>query len=172
MVVLDRFAALPWAVERPDLEEFLGQLRPAWMAQGTCREVPTAVFFPGQGDDLETPKAVCEQCPVLVECLAYTLARPELRGIWGAMSDRQRARMRRAMSTQMSTQLRASALSQTRQTPRRASPPPRLTWANSISLARLYGPSPTVNRVVESSSLSPGAAKDHVGALSDCSRTY
>lgn len=95
MVILDRSATLPWATEHPDLEEFFGQHRPAWMAQGLCRGQLTDLWFPGLGGDLETPKAVCERCPVLVECLSYALANPVC-GIWGGTGERQRARMRRA----------------------------------------------------------------------------
>ena len=96
MAVLDRSAALPWATERTDVEEFFGQRRPAWMAQGRCHGQATDLWFPSQGGDLETPKAVCEQCRVRADCRAYALARPELRGIWGATSDRERMRMRKA----------------------------------------------------------------------------
>ncbi len=77
MVVSGRSATLPWAAERPDLEEFFGQHRPAWMARGLCRGQLTDLFFPTQGGDLETPKGICARCPVQAECLAYTLANPE-----------------------------------------------------------------------------------------------
>jgi WhiB family redox-sensing transcriptional regulator len=96
MAVLERSAALPWATERPDLEEFFSQWRPAWMAQGRCHGQATATWFPAMGGDLETPKAICELCPVLAECRAYALERPGLMGIWGGTSDRERIRMRKA----------------------------------------------------------------------------
>ena len=96
MALLERSASLPWALEHPDLEEFFSQWRPAWMARGLCRGQVTDLWFPSQGGDLETPKAICELCPVLAECRAYALARPALMGIWGGTSDRERARMRKA----------------------------------------------------------------------------
>jgi WhiB family redox-sensing transcriptional regulator len=96
MVILEHSASLPWAAERPDVDEFYGEHRPEWMARALCRGQATNIWFPGQGGDLETPKAACEQCPVLVECLAYALERPELCGVWGGTGERQRVRMRRA----------------------------------------------------------------------------
>jgi WhiB family redox-sensing transcriptional regulator len=96
MALLERSASLPWALEHPDLEEFFSQWRPAWMARGLCRGQVTDLWFPSQGGDLETPKAICELCPVLAECRAYALARPALMGIWGGTSDRERMRMRKA----------------------------------------------------------------------------
>jgi WhiB family redox-sensing transcriptional regulator len=46
---------------------------------------------PGQGG-----KAVCEECPVVAECLEYVLSRPtpEL-GIWGGTNERDRRILRR-----------------------------------------------------------------------------
>jgi WhiB family redox-sensing transcriptional regulator len=93
MTVLES-ATLPWAAERPDVDELFR--RPAWMAGAACRGHPVGLFFPGKGDEQGPVKAVCESCPVLVECLAYALERPELRGVWGATGERERMRMRRA----------------------------------------------------------------------------
>jgi WhiB family redox-sensing transcriptional regulator len=98
MALLERSASLPWATERPDLEEFYGQHRPAWMAQGRCRGQSTELFFPGQGGDIETPKSLCALCPVQADCLAYALERPELSGVWGGTGERERGRIRKARS--------------------------------------------------------------------------
>jgi len=76
------------------LEDFVGP-RPAWQASAACRGQPTRLFFPGTGEVQGPVKAVCESCPVLAECLAYALERPELRGVWGGTGERERARMRR-----------------------------------------------------------------------------
>jgi WhiB family redox-sensing transcriptional regulator len=93
MVVLDRSATLPWATEHPDVDELFH--RPPWMAGAACHGHPVDLFFPGKGEDQEPVKAVCQSCPVLVECLAYALANPELRGVWGGTGERERVRMRR-----------------------------------------------------------------------------
>lgn len=54
------------------------------------------LVVPVQGGDIETPKSLCGVCAVRTECLAYALEDPGLRGIWGATSDRERMRLRRA----------------------------------------------------------------------------
>ena len=38
-------------------------------------------------------KAICEPCPVRSECLAFALADPHTKGIWGT-SERERMRLR------------------------------------------------------------------------------
>ena len=66
------------------------------MARTRCRGQATDLWFPSQGGDIETPKSLCGVCAVRTECLAYALEDPGLRGIWGATSDRERMRLRRA----------------------------------------------------------------------------
>jgi adenine-specific DNA glycosylase len=65
------------------------------MARGLCRCQSTDIWFPGQGGDIETPKAICGQCPVQAECRAYALGQPELCGIWGGTAERERGRIRK-----------------------------------------------------------------------------
>jgi WhiB family redox-sensing transcriptional regulator len=72
----------------------------SWRMHAACRTVDSALFF---GGDWERPrarrrrerqaKAVCATCPVLVPCRAYALARREAYGIWGGLSERDRARI-------------------------------------------------------------------------------
>ncbi len=75
-----------------------------WMAQGLCREEgsPTPawvnLWFPdrpgwGSGD---LARSICRQCPVRAECGEYAIARPELRGTWGATTWTDRENIRRA----------------------------------------------------------------------------
>ena len=44
---------------------------------------------------------ICKGCPVLADCAEYALRAPETYGIWGAMTARERAalRRRRALGT-------------------------------------------------------------------------
>ncbi len=76
-------------------------LRPAWMRLGACREPhPEANWFPNRGGDAgpksEAARAVCTGCPAREPCLAYALANPELVGIWGGTTNRERRLARRA----------------------------------------------------------------------------
>jgi hypothetical protein len=46
------------------------------------------VFFLERGDSMDAARAVCNHCPVSTECLAFALAQPELKGVWGGESSR------------------------------------------------------------------------------------
>ncbi len=66
------------------------------MDLAVCRDLPTELFFPAESDDAgaERAKAICRQCPVRRECVAYALADPNLEGVWGASTDRERRNRR------------------------------------------------------------------------------
>lgn len=84
--------------------------RPAWGWQdrAACRGQQVVLFFGPDGErqperDLRErkAKAVCEACPVRIECLNYAVGRPEKYGTWGGLneverSSERRRRMRRA----------------------------------------------------------------------------
>jgi WhiB family transcriptional regulator, redox-sensing transcriptional regulator len=93
---LEHLMARPMGPESPDLETLLG--RPPWMVRGACRGMGTEVFITGRGDSTAAAKATCSTCLVQSECLAFAVANPELVGIWGGTSARERARMRRAVA--------------------------------------------------------------------------
>lgn len=69
------------------------------MTQAACRNLPTELFFPTDKDDVtaERAKAVCARCPVRRDCVAYAVADPEVYGIWGATTERQRRNRRRQL---------------------------------------------------------------------------
>lgn len=71
-----------------------------WMAQGKCRELPPAMFFPSDGLGVQVAQRVCRDCPVSEHCLEYALANRIDHGIWGGRSERERRRIlrRRRMS--------------------------------------------------------------------------
>ena len=73
--------------------------RPDWQLDAACRDLPVDWFFPEQGPnawhDLRQAVAVCQECPVIADCLNYALqfeARA-LPGIWGGTSENQRRAM-------------------------------------------------------------------------------
>jgi WhiB family redox-sensing transcriptional regulator len=78
----------------PDLSELLG--RPEWMKRAQCRGEDPALFFPSLGGNAAKARGICSICPVRPECLAYALADPELAGVWGGTSDRERRKLRAA----------------------------------------------------------------------------
>lgn len=66
-----------------------------WKADGACRDLDTALFFPERGDSMVEAKRVCAGCPVREECLEYSLDGREVFGLWGGKSERERRRLRR-----------------------------------------------------------------------------
>lgn len=72
----------------------------SWRMHAACRTVDSALFFGGDGERPRArrrrerrAKAVCATCPVLLPCRAYALVRREAYGIWGGLSERDRARI-------------------------------------------------------------------------------
>ena len=66
-----------------------------------CQSAPDA-FFPEDADNTmveaeqrRIAKALCSECPIKAECLAYALAVNEQFGIWGGMTLYQRRELAR-----------------------------------------------------------------------------
>ncbi|QNJ96044.1 WhiB family transcriptional regulator [Mycolicibacterium fluoranthenivorans] len=57
------------------------------------------MFFPedqgrhGLYERQRRAKQICRDCPVLKQCREYALATPEVHGIWGATTPRERAHL-------------------------------------------------------------------------------
>lgn len=68
-----------------------------WRSQAACRGVATELFFPGpdQPRRAAEARAVCEGCPVAVQCLEFAVRTDQRWGIWGETSERERRRLRR-----------------------------------------------------------------------------
>jgi WhiB family redox-sensing transcriptional regulator len=69
----------------------------SWQTQGRCRDYPAEMFFPeSEGRDglrsrEKQAKDICRECPVVFTCREHALRTPEVHGVWGAMSARERA---------------------------------------------------------------------------------
>ncbi|MHB1762639.1 MAG: WhiB family transcriptional regulator [Acidimicrobiales bacterium] len=71
----------------------------SWADQGRCKGLDPDMFFPTRGADgatIAAAKAVCAECPVRSECLAWAL-RHEKFGIWGGTSEKERRALRRQL---------------------------------------------------------------------------
>ena len=70
--------------------------RQGWRDRAACQDEDPALFFPEDGDVIAIRKAraICAGCPVRVQCLESAMATPELWGVWGGKSERQRRGMR------------------------------------------------------------------------------
>ncbi len=65
-----------------------------WIKQAACRGVDADLFFPARGESTRAARQVCQDCPVRLQCLEYSLANKEVHGIWGGLSERERRRIR------------------------------------------------------------------------------
>jgi WhiB family redox-sensing transcriptional regulator len=72
-----------------------------WQFTGACRDADAALFFSSDSERgarravrEAAAKAICRRCPVRPECSAHALAAGEPFGVWGGMSEADRARHR------------------------------------------------------------------------------
>ena len=68
-----------------------------WMESALCLQVDPDLFFPqpGENDRVWAAKRVCRNCPVQSECLSWAVANPELHGVLGGTTERDRQAIRR-----------------------------------------------------------------------------
>lgn len=66
-----------------------------WRDDALCAQVGTELFFPPVGSTPYAAKSVCRLCPVSPQCLAHALADPELMGVWGGTTERERRALRK-----------------------------------------------------------------------------
>lgn len=78
-----RLPTAAWLVQRED-----------WQQQGACYRTGALRFFPPQGGDSRTPKAICRDCPVQFQCLEYAMRTNQRYGVWGGKSEKERRRIR------------------------------------------------------------------------------
>lgn len=65
-----------------------------WQARAACSNVePDSLFV--QGAAQREARAVCQGCPVRLECLADALDSGTEFGVWGGLTERERRAMRR-----------------------------------------------------------------------------
>lgn len=74
-----------------------------WQMHGACRGMDSAFFFhpenergPARADREERAKEVCRACPVIDECRRHALTVQEPYGVWGGLSESERADLVRA----------------------------------------------------------------------------
>ena len=78
----------------PDLYAAFTHQPTPWMEHAACKPHPTEWWFPKRGDPVDQAKIICHTCPVRIDCLNYALIIPNLVGIWGGMSGRERRDIR------------------------------------------------------------------------------
>lgn len=67
-----------------------------WRSESNCKSLSVEqydkLFFPPNGR-ASAAKLLCSTCPVKDLCLEWALDRPEVRGIWGGTSFKERMKM-------------------------------------------------------------------------------
>jgi WhiB family redox-sensing transcriptional regulator len=69
-----------------------------WHSEAACRSDEAGLFFAPSKEPTaarlareEAAKRVCARCPVLLECREHALLMPEPYGVWGGLSEDERA---------------------------------------------------------------------------------
>lgn len=71
-----------------------------WRDHAACRQEDPDLFFPigttGPAQvQTQQAKAVCQQCPVREQCLAWALETDQTIGVWGGTTELERRALRR-----------------------------------------------------------------------------
>ena len=72
-----------------------------WRTRGACLGENPELFFPvgttGPAlDQIDAAKAVCRACEAQPQCLEFALATNQEAGVWGATSEEERRKLRKA----------------------------------------------------------------------------
>jgi WhiB family transcriptional regulator, redox-sensing transcriptional regulator len=76
---------------------FTVERRPDWYYDAVCSSVDPDLWFPEQEDGRNTTtaaKSICRTCPAVQLCAEYAITRPDLDGVWGGLTDRERKDIR------------------------------------------------------------------------------
>jgi len=67
-----------------------------------CAKLDTDLFFPETDDraGIKLAKEICNTCNQIDKCLKYAVWRPDLEGIWGGTTQRQRETLRSRLRRQ------------------------------------------------------------------------
>jgi len=65
-----------------------------WRNEALCIGMTPNLFFPERGDDSDTARALCADCPSRHPCAEWGIAHEHF-GIWGGLSERERRKIRR-----------------------------------------------------------------------------
>jgi WhiB family transcriptional regulator, redox-sensing transcriptional regulator len=78
--------------ELPPVEELLRP--PSWHMRAACRGTGVDHFITEVGGAGRRARSLCARCEVRQECLDFALDHPDVAGIWGGTSAKERAVMR------------------------------------------------------------------------------
>lgn len=93
----------PQQIAIQNFTNLLEEYQPSWAKSAACKSTSSKEFFPKRGDSTKEAKEICLSCIVAQQCISYALANNERFGIWGGTSERDRRRLRRAISSSKKT---------------------------------------------------------------------
>jgi WhiB family transcriptional regulator, redox-sensing transcriptional regulator len=65
----------------------------SWKLEGACRLHPRVSFVARDAESVKQARAICAQCGVKLQCLAWALAHNDL-GVWGGTTASERRGLR------------------------------------------------------------------------------
>lgn len=65
----------------------------SWKLEGACRLHPRVNFVARDAESVTQARAICAQCGVRAQCLAWALSHNEL-GVWGGTTPSERRRLK------------------------------------------------------------------------------
>ena len=68
---------------------------PRFDGDALCSEVDPERMFPEVGERAEAAKSICRRCAVTDQCLQWALDNDERWGVWGGMTEEERAKLRK-----------------------------------------------------------------------------
>jgi WhiB family redox-sensing transcriptional regulator len=68
---------------------------PDW-TESLCAQVGGDLWFPEKGESTKEAKAICRRCPLIAECLEWSLYIEDDHGVWGGTSREDRKKLRPA----------------------------------------------------------------------------
>ncbi len=66
-----------------------------WRTQAACQDSTEVDFFSEELGEQTRARAMCAGCPVIDECLRYSIDTNQTEGVWGGLLPRERNRLRR-----------------------------------------------------------------------------
>lgn len=72
--------------------------RLGWQKFGACRSADDSTYYPDRGSraQVSNAKRTCASCPVTGPCLEWAMTNNEQHGVWGGLTRRERAELRRS----------------------------------------------------------------------------
>jgi WhiB family transcriptional regulator, redox-sensing transcriptional regulator len=67
-----------------------------WTEAALCAQVDPEAWYPEKGGSARDARRVCQECPVLSECLQYALDHDERFGVWAGTTPNERQKLQRA----------------------------------------------------------------------------